>query len=73
MNVIDSGLLQSLVHRDHVHRSVYLDPGIFDLEMQRIFGRAWVFVGHESLVPRPGDYLTTTIGSVLNRAGRLRR
>ena len=64
MNVIDSGLLQSLVHRDHVHRSVYLDPGIFDLEMQRIFGRAWVFVGHESLVPRPGDYLTTTIGSV---------
>jgi phenylpropionate dioxygenase-like ring-hydroxylating dioxygenase large terminal subunit len=64
MNIIDTGVLQSLVHRDHVHRSVYLDPDIFELEMRRIFGRAWVFVGHESLVPKAGDYVTTTIGSV---------
>jgi phenylpropionate dioxygenase-like ring-hydroxylating dioxygenase large terminal subunit len=64
MNIIDTGLLQSLVHRDHVHRSVYLDPAIFELEMSRIFGRAWVYVGHESLVPNAGDYVTTSIGNV---------
>jgi benzoate/toluate 1,2-dioxygenase alpha subunit len=64
MNVVDTALLQTLVHRDRVHRSIYLDPDIFDLEMRRIFGRSWVFVGHDSLVPNPGDYVTTRIGSV---------
>jgi benzoate/toluate 1,2-dioxygenase subunit alpha len=54
--------IRSLVHRDHVHRSLYLDPEIFDLEMEKIFGRTWVYVGHDSLVPKPGDYITTRIG-----------
>jgi hypothetical protein len=48
---------------DRAHRSVYLDPRIFKLEMRNIFGRAWVYVGHESLVPRPGDYVTGRMGS----------
>ena len=55
--------IQSLVHRDRVHRSLYLDPEIFDLEMEKIFGRTWVYVGHDSLVPKPGDYITTRIGN----------
>jgi phenylpropionate dioxygenase-like ring-hydroxylating dioxygenase large terminal subunit len=46
-----------------VHRSIYVDPSIFELEMQRIFERAWVFVAHESELPRPGDYVTTTLGA----------
>jgi phenylpropionate dioxygenase-like ring-hydroxylating dioxygenase large terminal subunit len=54
--------IQSLVHRDHVHRSLYLDAEIFELEMEKIFGRTWVYVGHDSLVPNPGDYITTRIG-----------
>ena len=37
-----------LVTADAVHRRVYTDPAIFDAEMRRIFGRTWVFVGHES-------------------------
>ena len=59
----DTATIATLVHRDHVHRSVYLDPQIFELEMQRIFGRGWVYVGHDSLVPNVGDYLTMQIGS----------
>lgn len=55
--------MNTLVKRDHVHRSVYLDPQIFALEMERLFARTWVYVGHDSLVPKPGDYLTTRIGS----------
>lgn len=30
--------------------------------MERIFGRSWVFIGHDSQVPNPSDYLTTQIG-----------
>ncbi|HVB82477.1 MAG TPA: Rieske 2Fe-2S domain-containing protein [Candidatus Binataceae bacterium] len=54
--------VDGLVREDRVHRRVYEDPTIFDLEMERIFGRAWVYVGHESQIPKPGDYMTTFIG-----------
>ena len=54
--------LGEMVRGDSVHRSLYTDPAIFDLEMQRIYGRAWVYVGHESQVPKTGDYHTTRLG-----------
>src|ERR1700691_6202170 len=45
-----------------VHRSLYTDPEIFALELERIFGRAWIYVGHESQVPNAGDFWQTRIG-----------
>ncbi len=54
--------VRDLVQPDRVHRSVYLDEDIFDLEMERIFGRAWMYVGHASQIPEPGDFLTTSLG-----------
>lgn len=54
--------LAAMVRGDSVHRGVYTDPAIFDMEMQRIYGRAWIYVGHESQVPRTGDYHTTRLG-----------
>lgn len=53
--------LAALIEPDRVHRRVYTDPAIFDLEMRRIWGRAWIFVGHESQVPEPGCYYATSI------------
>ena len=44
-----------------VHRSIYTDPAIFDLELKRIFAKAWIFICHESQLKRPGDYLATDI------------
>ncbi|MEM9288813.1 MAG: Rieske 2Fe-2S domain-containing protein [Pseudomonadota bacterium] len=54
--------LAQLVGETRVHRRVYTDPDIFDLEMARIWGTAWIFVGHDSMVPGPGDFITTKIG-----------
>ncbi len=54
--------LARMVQPGRVHRRLYSDPAIFDLEMERIFGTAWIYVGHESQVKQPGDYLCTRIG-----------
>jgi len=54
--------VSELVKDDRVHRQVYTAPEIFEEEMRRIFSRVWVFVGHESEVPYPGDYKTTYVG-----------
>ncbi len=55
--------IEALVETDRVHKRVYTDPEIFDLEMERVWGQAWVFVGHESQVSKPGDYFSTSIGN----------
>jgi len=44
-----------------VHRDVFRDPAIFELEMEYIFGRTWLFVGLASQLPRPNDFFTTTL------------
>lgn len=51
----------ALVEDGRVHRRVYTDPAVFELEMRRIFGRAWLYVGHESQVPNAGDYATAML------------
>lgn len=52
----------ALVHEDRVHRSLYTDPAIFDLEMTRIFGAVWVYLAHESQVPQPNDFVRARLG-----------
>ena len=54
--------IDSLVRPERVHRRVYADPAIFELEMDRIFGRAWIYVGHESQVAKPGDFFRSRVG-----------
>jgi p-cumate 2,3-dioxygenase subunit alpha len=45
-----------------VHRSVYRDQQIFERERERIWGRVWLYLGHASEVPSPGDFKLRTIG-----------
>lgn len=50
-----------LVQADRVHRDVYLSARVYALERERLWKRAWVFLGHDSLVPKAGDYYTAEI------------
>ena len=54
--------LASLVQPARVHRRLYSDPAIFEFELERIFGAAWIYIGHESQVKNRGDYFRTFIG-----------
>jgi phenylpropionate dioxygenase-like ring-hydroxylating dioxygenase large terminal subunit len=54
---------KTLIQDDKIHASLYTDPRIFADEMERIFHRGWVFVGHESEVARPGDFVTRHLGA----------
>ena len=54
--------LAKMVEPDRVRREVYTEPAIFDMEMERIHERVWIYCGHETQVPKPGDYYTVQIG-----------
>src|ERR1700737_157787 len=51
-----------LIKRDKVHGTLYTDPSIFAAELQKIWYRTWCFVGHESEVAQPGDYIRKRLG-----------
>ena len=52
----------ALIKPDRVHGSLYTDPAVYAAELERIWYREWVYVGHESEVPEPNDYVLKTIG-----------
>jgi benzoate/toluate 1,2-dioxygenase subunit alpha len=59
-----------------VDRSIFTDPDIFDLEMRYIFEGNWVYLAHESQLPRLHDFYTLTIGRqpillMRNKAGEV--
>jgi phenylpropionate dioxygenase-like ring-hydroxylating dioxygenase large terminal subunit len=54
---------KTLVQDDRIHASLYTDPRIFADELERIFHRGWVFVGHDSEIPDAGAFVTRTIGT----------
>jgi benzoate/toluate 1,2-dioxygenase alpha subunit len=54
--------IRALVEPTRVNRAVYVNPALFELEMERVYARAWVFVGHESQVPEPHDFVMASVG-----------
>lgn len=53
--------IRALIRPDHVHRRAYADPQIFAMEQERIFGRLWIYVAHESQLKKPGDFIRTRL------------
>ena len=48
-------------------------PELYALEMDRVFGRCWLFVGHESMIPKPHDFFTHFMGEVEHHCSAGRR
>jgi len=45
-----------------VARRSFIDPDILALERERIFERCWLYLGHDSEIAAPGDFLTRQVG-----------
>ena len=63
--------VKALIRAASVHALLYTDPEIFRREMHRIFGQGWVYVGHESELPKRGDFVRRMMGLepvILSRA-----
>lgn len=63
-------------HRFRVHRRVFVDRRILELERQRIFGRCWLYLAHASEVARPGSFVARDVAGrplllTRDRDGRL--
>jgi benzoate/toluate 1,2-dioxygenase subunit alpha len=59
----DARALERLVEPQRVHRDVYTDAEVFQLEMERLWARTWIYAGHTSQVPNPGDFITLDIAA----------
>jgi phenylpropionate dioxygenase-like ring-hydroxylating dioxygenase large terminal subunit len=48
--------------RGIVSREIFVNDGLFADEQEKLFARAWLFVGHDSQIPNPGDYFASRMG-----------
>ena len=53
-----------LVDLEHqtVSPLVFVDPEVYRAEQEQIFARCWLYVAHETQIPRPGDFVTNYMG-----------
>ncbi len=44
-----------------VSRRAFTDPALMDREYEAVFDKCWLYLGHESELPKPGDFVTRTV------------
>jgi 3-phenylpropionate/trans-cinnamate dioxygenase subunit alpha len=56
--------LRSLVDWENglIGAEIFIDEEIYRQELKMLFGRAWLFLAHDSMIPKPGDFLNTYMG-----------
>jgi len=77
---LDARIAQSLAEHEKGHSLpslFYSDPDIYERDQERIFFKRWICVGHESRIPKPGDYFVHEIAGeslivVRGRDGEIR-
>ena len=62
MTTATHGATATWVTEDHakeifrVSRETMVSPDVLELERTHIFDKSWLYVGHDSEIPKPGDY-----------------
>ena len=56
--------LQQAIDLNHgtVSREIFVSSDFYQAELEKLFTRAWLFVGHESQIPKPGDFFVSRMG-----------
>src|SRR5437879_7250415 len=50
------------IEQGTVSREIYTNAEIYQMELEQIFARCWLFLGHEGQIPNPGDFVVTRMG-----------
>ena len=45
--------------RGLVSRRIFIEQDIYQQELEQIFARCWLFLCHESQLPKPGDFFSS--------------
>ncbi len=55
-----------------VDRRAFSCKHLYDRELKTVFAKSWLFLGHSTQIPKPGDFITTYMGEtpvIVARAG----
>ena len=58
------------INKGVISREIFAAEEVYEDELERIFPRSWLFVGHESQIPENGDYILGRMAEesvILNR------
>ena len=50
------------LEKGKLDRRIFVDEQMYQDELEHIFGRAWLMISHESLVPNPNDFFLSYMG-----------
>lgn len=43
-------------------RRIFVDDDVHQQELEQVFGRCWLFIGHESQISKPNDFISAYMG-----------
>jgi phenylpropionate dioxygenase-like ring-hydroxylating dioxygenase large terminal subunit len=50
------------LERGLVSRHIFADPAVYQMELEQIFARSWLYLAHDSQIPQPGDFIAANMG-----------